>query len=137
MHYPQPKKSIIRYNIFFFISCIFSIYINYNIDFFVGTVCLHTESTWGINIMKESVVLFLSGSIIPINFFPDSWAKVISLFPFQYIYNTPLSLLLNNDSSGAFIIKSLLMQLFWCIVTKIITTAFWCYSQKRITVNGG
>ena len=37
--------------LFFAVSVIFSVIINYSIDFMVGTICLFTESIWGINIM--------------------------------------------------------------------------------------
>jgi len=41
--------------IFFIIGVIFGLIINYYINFFVSTICLYTESTWGINIMKDSL----------------------------------------------------------------------------------
>lgn len=39
--------------VFFAISVIMAVAINYSIDFLVGTICLYTESIWGINIMKQ------------------------------------------------------------------------------------
>ncbi|MBR0141704.1 MAG: ABC-2 family transporter protein, partial [Ruminococcus sp.] len=42
--------------LFFVISVIMAIIINYSIDFLVGTICLYTESIWGINIMKQVIV---------------------------------------------------------------------------------
>jgi ABC-2 type transport system permease protein len=44
----------------FVVSVIMAISINYSIDFIVGTICLYTESIWGINIMKQVIVLLLS-----------------------------------------------------------------------------
>lgn len=46
--------------LFFLVSVPLALTINFCIDFFIGTVCLYTQSVWGINIMKEVIVLLLS-----------------------------------------------------------------------------
>ena len=104
---------------------------------FVGTICLYTESIWGINITKEVVVLLLSGATIPISFFPETLAKVVMFLPFQAIYNTPLSLLIKHQMPAGSRFEMLGLQLFWIIVLAVITDLFWKKSVKQITVNGG
>ena len=104
--------------LYFVISIVMAIVINYNIDFFVGTICLYTESIWGINIMKQVLVLLLSGATVPIAFFPETFKKIVYCLQFQSIYNAPLSLL-------------------WCVVMMILSRLFWKSSLKQITVNGG
>ena len=123
--------------IFFVISLIMAININYCIDFFVGTICFHTESIWGINIMKQVIVLLLSGATVPIAFFPKNLKKIVYYLPFQYIYNAPLSLLIDNGLRTKDIITTLLTQFIWCILTSIISNIFWEKSLKNVTVNGG
>lgn len=123
--------------IFFFVSIILSAVINYMIDFFVGTICLYTQSIWGINIMKQVIVLLLSGASIPLAFFPEVLKKIVYRLPFHAIYNTPLTLLINNEQSLSDSFRMILIQLFWLCVTFIITKVFWKISIKRITVNGG
>ena len=45
--------------LFFVISVVLAVSINYSIDFIVGTICLFTESIWGINMMKQGMnILF-------------------------------------------------------------------------------
>lgn len=83
--------------LFFMISVIFAVVINYSIDYIIGTICLFTESIWGINIMKQVIVLLLSGATIPLAFFPDKLRTIVWFLPFQSIYNAPLSLLLNGN----------------------------------------
>ena len=123
--------------VYFMISVILAVSINYSIDFFVGTICLYTESIWGINIMKQVIVLLLSGATIPIAFFPEPLKSIVYYLPFQSIYNAPLSLLLDGSPSAEKVLTTLGMQLFWCVAMLIISKVFWKASLRQITVNGG
>ena len=123
--------------LWFAISVIMAISINFSIDFFVGTICLYTESIWGINIMKEVIVLLLSGATIPLAFFPEPLHTIVQYLPFQSIYNTPLSLLLNQHPDMQSVLITLGVQLLWVIATYVIARLFWKTSLKQITVNGG
>jgi len=123
--------------LFFVIGVIFGVIINYYINFFVSTICLYTESTWGINIMKEVIVSLLSGATIPLAFFPTALDKIVMLLPFQAIYNTPLRLLIDPNMSNATRISMVGVQLFWVLLIGIVSDIFWKKSLKIITVNGG
>lgn len=123
--------------LYFAVSVVMSVIINYSIDFFTGTICLYTESIWGINIMKQVIVLLLSGATIPIAFFPDQLRTVVYYLPFQSIYNAPLTLLLNSSPEPSEVFTVLGTQLIWCIVTTGAASIFWKCSLRQITVNGG
>lgn len=126
------------YNILFFlVSVLLGLLINYFIDFFIGTICLYTESIWGINIMKEVIVLLLSGATIPIVFFPEPLKTVVYYLPFQAIYNSPLRLLIDYSMPFSERIEILGIQLFWLIIMILVSGSFWKISLKRITINGG
>ena len=118
-------------------AVIMGLVINYNIDFFVGTICLYTESIWGINIMKQVIVLLFSGATIPLAFFPQKLQEIAYRLPFQSIYNTPLRILLMKQVSMAEVGPMLLLQLFWCVLLTVLTSLFWRVSIRQITVNGG
>lgn len=111
--------------------------INFCIDFFVGTICFFTESCWGINIMKEVVVGLLSGSVIPLAFFPETLRQVTMFLPFQAIYNTPLRLLISYDMGAGERLQMLGVQCLWVIGLLLLTGLFWRFAIKRVTVNGG
>lgn len=123
--------------LFFLVSLVFGLLINFCIDYFVATICLYTQSTWGINIMKEVIVLFVSGATVPLAFFPEPLKTIVGYLPFQAIYNTPLQFLINESLSMNDCIKMLLLQVFWVIVTISLSRLFWKKSLKIITVNGG
>ena len=123
--------------LFFVISVIMAIIINYSIDFLVGTICLYTESIWGINIMKQVIVLLLSGATVPIAFFPEPFKTIVNYLPFQSIYNAPLTILLNGNPEMQDVLTILGTQLIWCVVMTVLSKLFWKASLRQITVNGG
>lgn len=123
--------------LYFAVAVILGIIINYNIDFIISTVCLFTESIWGINIMKQVIVAFLSGATIPLAFFPDKLEKVVNLLPFRAIYDTPLTLLMDDGSDITAVLSKLGFSLAWTIAISVISSLFWNSSIKQVTVNGG
>jgi ABC-2 type transport system permease protein len=122
--------------LYFILSVLMAVGINYSIDFMVGTICLFTESIWGINILKQVIVLLLSGATIPVAFFPETLRKIVYRLPFQAIYNTPLRILLGKESFEN-VLLLLGLQLFWCLALGAASRLFWNRSVKQITVNGG
>ena len=122
--------------LFFVLSVIIAVSINYSIDFIVGAICMYTESIWGINIMKQVIVLLLSGAQIPLAFFPETLQKIAYCLPFQSIYNAPL-MIITGKTDPEETLKTLGFQLVWAVAMMIISKAFWKVSVRQITVNGG
>jgi len=123
--------------LFFAVSVVMAVLINYSIDFIVGTICLYTESIWGINIMKQVIVMLLSGVTVPVAFFPEPLKTIVYYLPFQSIYNAPLSVLLDGNPQTQTVLTTLGIQLFWCVVMAVLSKVFWKVSLRQITVNGG
>ena len=121
----------------FIISVVLAIIINYDIDFIVGTVCLYTESIWGINIMKQVIVLLFSGATIPLAFFPEGLRKVACFLPFRAVYDSPLTILLGGTQITEDVMNTLLIQLIWVVILGLFSRGFWKISLRQITVNGG
>lgn len=123
--------------LFFTVAVLLGTILNYFINFIVGTICFYTESIWGVNKMKEVVVALLSGASIPLAFFPETFQKIVYCMPFQAIYNTPLTLLIDQSLSMQERFSMLGMQVFWLIVVGAVSHVFLKASMRRIVVNGG
>lgn len=125
--------------VYFIFATLFALIVNFNIEMIVATICLYTESTWGINIVKETIVLLLSGASIPLAFFPEKLRTVVDYMPFRAVYDIPLTILLQKNGSDT--LQGLLpmfgFQLLWIVILTAAGTLFWNYSVKKITVNGG
>ena len=125
--------------LYFIISLILALIVNFNIEMLVAPICLYTESTWGINIVKETIVLLLSGASIPLAFFPEGLRHAVEYLPFRAVYDIPLTVLLAKDGTDtpAGLLSRLGIQLFWCVVLTACGNLFWNHAVKKITVNGG
>lgn len=138
VYFISNYKICIGFNVILFLLSMFlGILISLSFDFFVGTIGLYTQSIWGINIMKEVIIMLFSGAVVPINFFPEPLRTITMHLPFQVIYNAPLQLLINSNLSMMERITILVSQISWLIVLIIISNLFWQKSLKTITVNGG
>ena len=125
--------------LYFTVSLILALIVNFNIEMLVAPICLYTESTWGINIVKETIVLLLSGATIPLAFFPEGLRHVVEYLPFRAVYDIPLTVLLakNGTDTPAGLPAALGIQLFRCAVLSVCGNLFWNHAVKKITVNGG
>ena len=125
--------------LWFMVSLILALIVNFNMEMLVAPVCLYTESTWGINIVKETIVLLLSGASIPLAFFPEGLRQAVEYLPFRAVYDIPLTVLLAKGGTDTFagLLPKLGIQLFWCVLLTVCGNLFWNHAVKKITVNGG
>ena len=125
--------------LYFMISLILALIVNFNIEMLVAPICLYTESTWGINIVKETIVLLLSGATIPLAFFPEGLRQAVEFLPFRAVYDIPLTVLLakNGTDTLAGLLPKLGIQALWVVVLTVCGNLFWNHAVKKITVNGG
>lgn len=63
----------------------------------IGSVSYKTQSLWGINNFKTSVIRLLAGRFIPINFYPPTLSRVLKYLPFSAMYYLPINLLLQKE----------------------------------------
>jgi len=86
--------------------------------------------------VKKHLIRLLSGSIIPIWFFPQGLRSVLELLPFAYLYQLPLDFFIGHyDTQSA--VRGLAVQSFWLIFLWLV----FLFLQKRVTrrllVQGG
>lgn len=125
--------------LWFVIATVLALLINYNIEMLVAPICLFTESIWGINIVKETIVLLLSGASIPLAFFPEKARMIVQYLPFRAVYDIPLSMLLGKSGTDTWqgLVSLFGLQLIWLVVLTIAGNIFWNCAVKKVTVNGG
>lgn len=86
--------------------------------------------------VKKHLIRLLSGSIIPIWFFPDWLADILNLLPFVYIYQLPLDIYIGS-ASGEDIRRRMIIQLVWFAVLAAAFLLLSKKSLKRVMVQGG
>lgn len=86
--------------------------------------------------VKKHLLRLLSGSIIPIWFFPDSLRTVLEALPFVYIYQLPLDIYVGSTSTED-ILRRMVIQVIWFAV---LGTVFFILQKRvlgKVMVQGG
>ncbi len=123
--------------LFFPVALVFSFILTTTIDYMIGLTSFYTESIWGISTTKEIIIAFLSGSLIPLQFYPEVAQNVLKLLPFQAMYYLPLMMLVEPDKAPAEYFSSLGVQIIWVIVFLILARLFYKRAIKVLRVSGG
>ena len=131
-----PVMEDVRNLPMFIVSVVESFLINWLIAALFGMMAFKTINNNALIQVKKHLIRLLSGSIIPIWFFPESVAKVLTALPFMYIYQLPLSIYIGRGSRAE-MISQMCIQFIWLV----ILSALFLYVQIRITrkvmVQGG
>lgn len=127
--------NIITIGLFCF-SIIISFLIYFFISFLVGTISFFTTSIWGITMSLFAIISFLSGRLIPLDFFPDKFKLFIEILPFSSMVYTP-SMIYMEKIVGMDIFYRLSLQMLWLILLGVSTMLFWKKAIKKLTILGG
>ncbi|HHK7830017.1 TPA: ABC-2 family transporter protein, partial [Streptococcus pneumoniae] len=91
---------------------------------------------WGSNLLKNSLVAFMSGSLIPLSFFPKIIADILYFLPFSSLIYTPVMIIVGKYNISQ-MIQAVLLQLFWLLVMIALSQIIWKRVQSHITIQGG
>lgn len=70
------------------------------LELFIGAFSFYTQSLWGINNFKTSIINLLSGKMLPLNFYPLVFRDFIYDLPFSTIYFVPINVLMRKEVGG-------------------------------------
>jgi ABC-2 type transport system permease protein len=120
----------------FVLSVALGFVLNFFIDLVMATATFWTMEIFGIQIMVQFISSLLSGSLVPLYFFPHVLQSFVFALPFAGLYNAPLSIYIGKWQ-GAEIAVGLAQQVFWVAVFWFGAIAFWRAAERRVVVQGG
>lgn len=122
--------------VLFLISAIFGLLILWLISALIGMFSFWTMELGNMGVVKDTMVSILSGSLIPLWFFPDNVQRILTFLPFQYTYQTPMGLYIGKISlvNGLWEIG---IQLVWIIILAVFTAIVWKKAKNNILIQGG
>lgn len=122
--------------VLFMISISISYILSFYLNLIFGYLAFFLMNLWGFNILKESIIKFLSGSIIPLAFFPEIISKIFTYLPFASLTYTPVMIYMEKYN-GSTLVFNLLLQVFWLVFFVVASQLMWKWAEKRIAVQGG
>jgi ABC-2 type transport system permease protein len=121
----------------FVVAIVLGFIVNFFLDLMMATITFWTMEIFGVQLMVQFISSLLSGSLVPLYFFPAGLLQQIALAsPFAAIYNAPLSIYIGKVA-GVQILGMLGFQLFWAVMFGIIAVALWRVGERQVVIQGG
>lgn len=120
----------------FIIMVLIGIPISFFLQMIIGTAGFYTNSIWGMQVLRKSIISIFSGVIAPITLFPTWFQNLSNILPFKELVYTPINIWLGQISINAIIII-IIKQIVWVVILYIIARIFFNHAVKKITINGG
>lgn len=120
----------------FFVSQLLAALLLDAINYMCGIICFYTLAIFGLFQIKETIINFLSGGLIPLAFFPF-WARnILNYSPFAGITQNPAFILLGRLSFSQAMF-TILIQIIWIVALELINHLLFNHAIKKITIQGG
>ena len=128
------------FNIASFALYIFSMTMSYLFSFYMnvcfGFMTFFLKNLWGFNIIKSSILRFLSGGVLPLAFMPGALRQVLEWLPFASLCYTPVMIYMGMYSPAETALR-LAVQVAWVIVFYIISKLILSTALRHVSVQGG
>jgi ABC-2 type transport system permease protein len=116
-----------------FMALAISVAFAYNL--FLGSIYFHIAEAGGIRNSVEHMSRVLSGSILPLIYFPQTTRSIVELLPFQVMVYGPTKAIQTPTFSKE-VANSLLVAIFWAIFANLLAYTFWRKSLKKYEASG-
>ena len=130
----------IKFDIFrlliYLVSSIFAYGINFYFNICFGFTAFVFKNLWGSNMLKNTIVGFLSGSVIPLAFLPEVVRNVLTFLPFSSLSYTPVMIYMGMYN-GFEILFYIGLQLLWVVAFFGLSKLIWKCVINRLSIQGG
>lgn len=131
-----PKPASFMAFCLFLVSLIMAFFINWFIAVMFGMISFWAFEMSAIFQVKKHLIRLLSGSIIPIWFFPNWLQNVLNALPFAYLYQLPLDIYIGK-ATDTDIVRGMLVQFTWLAIVAVMFLCFERRVIKKVMVQGG
>ena len=120
----------------YLLSIILGVFISFYFSYIFGLISFKITNMWGLSQVMGAISNLLSGTLIPIVFFPEILQKLFNFLPFGSMIYTPTMIYLGK-LTGVDMIKSLIIQAVWIFILIGIAKLMWKTLIKKLTILGG
>ena len=100
-HFTQPINGIILTKSLFLLCLVSGFW--FITQTLVGLLAFWLEETWSLNVCIRFIAAFLSGSLLPLDLYPETLTKILLWTPFPYLIYFPVKLLMGESVNFGFI----------------------------------
>lgn len=104
------------------VLCCFVSILWFLIQYCIGLLAFWLEQTWVMRVLFQIVAQFLSGSILPLEFFPDGLRNILMYSPFPYLTWVPARAMLTGEGS---LLYGSGILMFWIVCAALLARLIW------------
>ena len=110
--------------------------LNDTISYIFGVLCFYTSAGWGLNSLKVTLISFLSGTLLPLAFFPAGLREVLGWLPFAGMSQNPiLILMMKYDLARS--LRCVALTAAWVAALELFAKLLFSHAIRKVTVQGG
>ena len=99
-------------------------------------LCFYTSAGWGLNSLKTTIISFLSGTLLPLAFFPAGLREIVKWMPFAGMSQNPvLILMMKYDLAES--LRCIALSATWIVVLELFAKILFSHAVRKVTVHGG
>ncbi len=108
----------------------------YLMGFLIAMLAFWMDEVWTLFVMKNLVLWFLTGQLVPLDMFPEAIQQASKFLPFGYLAYFPTKVLTAALPLSE-IISGLCIILSWVVVFYIAYKLFWNFALRKYGAFGG
>lgn len=120
----------------FLLSAVTGVLIGTQLDLVLGILAFWLLYIWGLRMLRNAILMFFSGALVPISLFPQ-WLQTVSNFlPFKSMVYVPVSIY-TGQLAGSDAYQAIAIQFVWLIAIIVGIRLAWSYAIRKVTIFGG
>ncbi|MEE3451076.1 MAG: ABC-2 family transporter protein [Acutalibacteraceae bacterium] len=120
----------------YLLSVVLAYIISFRVNLCFGFIAFYVKNLWGIGILKNSIIGFLSGSLIPLAFMPDRLRVCLEYMPFASMGYTPVMIYMGKYGANEILFR-IGLQVVWALLLYGLSKLIWFGAIKKLCVQGG
>ena len=128
---PSPAKLAA-----FLVAMMLAILVAFAFSFIINLSGFWLIDATGILYMANIVLMFFSGFLVPLAFFPPALQAIANVLPFQAITSIPAQIWLGKIPAGA-LLATLSVQFGWAVVLMAAASIILHFAMRKVVIQGG
>ena len=130
----DPRPASPEAGLLFIPSLLLGIVVGLAIDFLFATIIVMFEQQpWLVHNARTAIAVLLSGSLLPLIYYPWNLGEIFSLLPFAATAWAPLAVYTGTGDAARLIGA----QVFWAVVLWPVVAKLWRASREKVVSFGG
>jgi ABC-2 type transport system permease protein len=106
------------------------------LDYILALIGFWTTELGGLFWAKESIIMILGGTYLPLWIYPPLLRQIFAFLPFQGVSYTPVAIFVGQIGPGQFA-RAFLVQIAWLAILAAGSRRLYAAAMKRLAVQGG